>query len=58
MTTDEGDLVLDPFMGTGTSALAAQRLGRSYLGFELCPKYMRIATEKLGDHTVSKLASA
>jgi hypothetical protein len=42
ITTDEGDLVLDPFVGTGTSGLAAQRLGRNYLGFELCPKYVQI----------------
>lgn len=34
-TTDEGDLLLDPFMGSGTSAVAAIETGREYVGFEL-----------------------
>lgn len=47
MTTDPGDLVLDPFLGTGTTALAAKRLDRRYIGIELDPKYQKIAAEKL-----------
>ncbi len=47
MTTDEGDTVLDPFMGTGTTALAAKRLGRDYVGIELDAKYVEIAENKL-----------
>ena len=47
MTTDEGDTVLDPFMGTGTTAVAAKRLGRNYIGIELDPKYVEIAENKL-----------
>ena len=47
MTTDEGDVVLDPFLGTGTSAIAAKSLGRNYIGFELDKKYVDIAESKL-----------
>lgn len=47
MTTDEGDLVLDPFLGTGTTAIAAKRLSRHYIGIELDPLYAQVAREKL-----------
>jgi site-specific DNA-methyltransferase (adenine-specific) len=47
MTTDEGDLVLDPFLGTGTTAIAAKRLSRHYIGIELDPLYTQIARDKL-----------
>ena len=47
MTTDEGDTVLDPFMGTGTTAIAAKRLGRKFIGIELDSKYISIAQKKL-----------
>jgi len=47
MSTDEGEIVLDPFSGTGTTAIAAKRLGRQYIGFELSEEYATIAEEKL-----------
>jgi site-specific DNA-methyltransferase (adenine-specific) len=47
MTTDEGDIALDPFNGTGTTVIAAKRLGRKYIGIELDKKYVTIAEEKL-----------
>ncbi|NMC98822.1 MAG: site-specific DNA-methyltransferase [Bacteroidales bacterium] len=47
MSTDESDIVFDPFMGTGTTAIAAKRLGRDYIGFELDNKYVSIANDKL-----------
>jgi site-specific DNA-methyltransferase (adenine-specific) len=40
-------LVLDPFMGTGTTALAARRLGCRYVGFEVDPRYVRLARGRL-----------
>jgi DNA modification methylase len=38
----EGDVVLDPFMGSGTTAMVAQKLGRKWIGFELNEKYANI----------------
>ena len=38
LATDPGDVVLDPFLGSGTTARAAKRLGRRWLGFELHPE--------------------
>lgn len=45
--TDEGDSVFDPFAGTGTTLIAAKRLGRNYLGIELSDEYAKIASDKL-----------
>ncbi|TWI61797.1 site-specific DNA-methyltransferase (adenine-specific) [Pseudoduganella lurida] len=42
-----GGVVLDPFMGSGTTAVAARNTGRHFTGFELNPDYCRIATERL-----------
>lgn len=42
-----GDLVLDPFMGTGTTAVVAAMLGRRYAGFELNPEYAAMADQRL-----------
>lgn len=47
MTTDENDLVLDPFIGAGTTALAAKRLGRNFIGIDIDPKYKKIVESKL-----------
>ncbi|RJQ13488.1 site-specific DNA-methyltransferase [Candidatus Parcubacteria bacterium] len=47
MTTDERDVVLDPFIGAGTTALAAKRLGRNYIGIDIDPKYKKIVANKL-----------
>lgn len=47
LTTDENDIILDPFSGTGTTAISAKRLGRKYIGFEIDPCYVNIAKEKL-----------
>jgi len=43
----EGDLVMDPFCGTGTTLAVAKRLGRSYLGFDLSEKYCKFAKRRL-----------
>lgn len=43
----ECGLVLDPFMGAGTTALAAEQLGRDWLGIELNPAFARLAADRL-----------
>lgn len=47
MSTDEGDVVLDPFIGTGTTAVAAKNLGRKFIGIDIDPKYVDITERKL-----------
>jgi DNA modification methylase len=45
--TDPGDLILDPFAGSGTTGVAAVRLGRRFIGWERDPRYHAIATKRL-----------
>ena len=47
-TTNAGDVVLDPFFGTGTTGAVARRLGRRWIGIERDPDYARAATERIG----------
>lgn len=42
-----GDVVLDPFIGSGTTAVAAKMLGRHYIGFEIHDEYIQLAKERL-----------
>jgi site-specific DNA-methyltransferase (adenine-specific) len=45
--TDPGDLVLDPFMGSGTTGIAASTTGRDYIGFELDSAYAALARKRI-----------
>jgi site-specific DNA-methyltransferase (adenine-specific) len=47
VSSDAGDIVLDPFAGSGTTLAAAKKLGRKWLGCELSEEYVRAATERL-----------
>jgi len=47
MGSREGDLVLDPFCGSGTTLLAAHQLHRKYLGIELNPEYAQIIKKRI-----------
>lgn len=55
MTTDPGDIVFDPFVGTGTTAIAAKRLGRKYLGIDIDPLYVKITKGKLSIESAVKI---
>jgi len=46
-STNEGDLVLDPFAGSGTTALAAIRTKRIFRGIEIDPKWIRVSVERI-----------
>lgn len=47
ISTDEGDLVMDPFCGSGTTLVAAKRLNRSYIGIDCNPDAIEISKERL-----------
>ncbi|MDD5139640.1 MAG: site-specific DNA-methyltransferase [Verrucomicrobiales bacterium] len=46
-SSDPGDLVLDPFLGSGTTAMVAKQHGRRWLGIEMEPAYVKIARQRL-----------
>lgn len=46
-TTEDNDIILDPFMGSGSTAIAARRMGRHFIGFEIVPDYVKFALERL-----------
>jgi site-specific DNA-methyltransferase (adenine-specific) len=46
-SSNRGDLVFDPFLGSGTVAVVSKELGRHFLGFELVDEYFRFASERL-----------
>lgn len=46
--TYKGDVVLDPFIGSGSTAVAAVRTGRRYVGYDTDPRYLRLAEDRLG----------
>lgn len=45
--SQEGDVVYDPFMGTGTTAIVAKKLGRNFIGSEINPNYVELAKKRL-----------
>jgi modification methylase len=45
--TNPGDVVLDPFFGTGTTGSVARRLGRQWIGIEREPRYVKVARERI-----------
>ena len=51
LTTIEGQTVLDPFMGSGTTGIAAKNLNRNFIGFEINERFQKICRDRI--HTIS-----
>ena len=54
--TFSGEVVLDPFMGTGATALAAHELGRIYVGYEISDEYVEIASDRITESLTESVA--
>ena len=54
-SSNEGDIVLDPFAGSGSTLVAARNLNRHYLGYEIDEKYYNIAKQQLTQPTNLRL---
>lgn len=52
-SSDPGALVLDGFMGSGTTAIACLETGRHYIGYELDPEYFKVAQNRILDYELS-----
>ena len=48
LVSREGQVVLDPFMGSGTTGMACKKLDREFIGIEMMPEYMEIAKRRIG----------
>jgi len=46
-SSNKGGLVLDPFLGSGTTAVVAKKLGRNWIGIEKSKKYVKIARQRI-----------
>jgi len=50
----QGDIVLDPFIGSGTTAISARILSRNFIGFERDEQYFKIAEGRIKEHLLQK----
>ena len=50
--SNEGDIVLDPMNGSGTTTKMAKKLGRNYIGIEISPEYCKIANQRLAQEVL------
>lgn len=56
LTTSRGDLVLDPFVGSGTSAIAAVELGRRFIGYDISEPYVNVAERRVSEALRTQLS--
>jgi modification methylase len=56
--TDPGDIILDPFCGSGTTGVAAIRLGRRFVGIERDPTYAQLARDRISAEVSGSTLSA
>lgn len=56
ITTDEGDLVLDPFNGSGTTCVAAKSMDRNFIGIDMSPDAVELAKQRLEDMIITESA--
>ena len=52
--SDEGDIVLDPFLGSGTTRIAAYNLNRNFIGYEISKEYFDKEEERFARHTAQQ----
>lgn len=52
-SSNENDIVLDPFMGSGTTAVACKELNRQFIGFEISEKWCKVANDRIDGVTAS-----
>lgn len=52
-SSNENDIVLDPFVGSGTTAVACKELNRQYIGMEISPKWHEVAVKRLQGETAN-----
>ena len=52
--SDKGDVVLDPFMGTGTTGVVAKENGRQWIGFDINEEYVDFANDRIDNNTIVK----
>jgi len=54
ISSTSADVILDPFMGSGTTAVVAKKLGRKYIGIDLSPEYCEMAENRIKHGYISK----
>ena len=55
-SSNEGDLVFDPFLGSGTTAIACKKLNRNFIGTEINEDYYKMSLERINDNDPSQIS--